>query len=205
MDLPNTTTTGSHTPLDMALELSTIYRETNPYNVPMENRKNMLITPTTYEEAYCHSDTWCNERWREVISLELKKMADLQVWNTINIHDVPNGRKPCKCKWVFDFKRSGLFRARLVACGYSQIPGVDFQDYYAPVVNDSVIRIAVILQTLCKLESVILDVETAFLHGELDEEIYMQAPKGITISKNQCVKLDKALYGLVQAARQFYM
>jgi Reverse transcriptase (RNA-dependent DNA polymerase) len=101
---------------------------------------------------------------------------------------------------VFDIKRTGIFRARLVACGYSQIPGVDFQDYYSPVVNDAVFRIVIILQILWNLSSVIIDVETAFLHGDLNESIYMLPPKGTNIGPNQCVHLDKALYGLVQAA-----
>jgi Reverse transcriptase (RNA-dependent DNA polymerase) len=73
------------------------------------------------------------------------------------------------------------------------------------VINDSVFRIVIILQIMWKLHSVIMDVETAFLHGDLDEDIYMDAPKGTDLKPWQCVKLDKALYGLVQAARQFYL
>jgi Reverse transcriptase (RNA-dependent DNA polymerase) len=56
-----------------------------------------------------------------------------------------------------------------------------------------------------KVPSIIMDVETAFLHNDLKETIYMQAPKGTDIPKDSCVKLNKALYGLVQAARQFYL
>jgi Reverse transcriptase (RNA-dependent DNA polymerase) len=62
----------------------------------------------------------------------------LKVWHVVNKNEVPKNRRCIKCKWVFDVKRNGVFRARLVACGYSQIPGVDFQDYYSPVVNDTV-------------------------------------------------------------------
>jgi Reverse transcriptase (RNA-dependent DNA polymerase) len=98
-----------------------------------------------------------------------------------------------------------VFRARLVACGYSRIPGIDFQEFYAPVINDVVFRIILILQTMFKYEALILDIETAFLNGELDEDIYMLAPKGANLQNDECVMLDKALYGLVQAARQFYL
>jgi Reverse transcriptase (RNA-dependent DNA polymerase) len=83
-----------------------------------------------------------------------------------------------KNRWVFDIKRTGVFRARLVACGYSQIPGVDFEEYYSPVVNDSVFRIVIILQIIFGLSSHIIDIETDFLHGTLKESIYMTAPKG---------------------------
>jgi Reverse transcriptase (RNA-dependent DNA polymerase) len=55
-----------------------------------------------------------------------------------------------------------------------------------------------------KLPAIIVDVETAFLHGDIDEEIYMDAPPGLKHHEGECVKLDKAFYGLVQAARQFF-
>jgi Reverse transcriptase (RNA-dependent DNA polymerase) len=106
---------------------------------------------------------------------------------------------------VFDVKRTGRFPARLVACRYSQNPGVDFQDFYSSIVNDAVFRIVVILQILWGLTAIIIDVETAFLHGELKESIYMLAPKGTNLKPRECVHLDKALYGLVQAARHVYV
>jgi hypothetical protein len=96
--------------------------------------------------------------------------------------------------------RTGISRARLVACGYSQIPRVNFQDYYVAVVNDTVI-----ILLLCNLSSIIMDVETAFLPGDLKETIYMQSPRGTQIPNQQCVTLNKALYELVQAARKFYL
>jgi Reverse transcriptase (RNA-dependent DNA polymerase) len=132
-------------------------------------------------------------------------MQQLQVWHPVNKTEVPPNRRLIKHRWVFDIKRTGIFRARLVACGYSQIPGVDFQDFYSPVVNDAVFRILIILQLTWHLTAVIIDIETAFLHGNLDESIYMTAPKGSAIPSHQCVHLDKAIYGLVQAARQFYI
>jgi Reverse transcriptase (RNA-dependent DNA polymerase)/gag-polypeptide of LTR copia-type len=177
----------------------------NPFAVPMSQLKDILTVPTTFEDAYFEDNAWCRYRWRQAIKLELDKMEKLKVWHVVDRKDVPQNRRLIKNKWVFDIKRTGIFRARLVTCGYSQIPGVDFQDYYSPVVNDAVFRIVIILQILWNLTSVIIDVETAFLHGELNESIYMLPPKGTNITNNQCVHLDKALYGLVQAARQFYI
>jgi Reverse transcriptase (RNA-dependent DNA polymerase) len=111
-------------------------------------------------------------------------MQLLQVWQQINYSDLPSGRKPIKNKLVFDVKRTGIFQARLVACGYSQIPGIDFSEYYAPVVNDAVFRIVIIIQLMWNLSSMIMDVETAFLHGDLREDIYMMSPKGSNIRKH---------------------
>jgi Reverse transcriptase (RNA-dependent DNA polymerase) len=84
------------------------------------------------------------------------------------------GRVCIKYKWVFDIKRDGTFRARLVACGYSQVPGVDFQESYSPVINDVVFRILIVCQIIWGLTAVLVDVEVAFLNGDLDEIIYME-------------------------------
>jgi Reverse transcriptase (RNA-dependent DNA polymerase) len=64
----------------------------------------------------------------------------------------------------------------LVACGYSQVPGVDFNDSFAPVVNDVSFRVLLIAKIVWKLKDRIIDVETAFLHGDLKEEIFMEIP-----------------------------
>jgi hypothetical protein len=177
----------------------------NPFGISPSELKDFLTLPTTYEQAWYHNTPWVRKQWRAAITLELNKMHELKVWHIIKRKSIPQGRKCIKCKWVFDIKRNGTFRARLVACGYSQEPGVDFEDFYAPVVNDVVFRIIIILQIVYKLHSAIIDVETAFLNGDLKEEIYMNAPKGLNVNHDECTQLDKALYGLVQAARQFYL
>ena len=87
-------------------------------------------------------------------------------------------------------KRNGIFRPRLVACGYSQIPGVDFTESYAPVIHNVTWRILLIVKILLKLNAKIIDVETAFLHGELEEEIYIDSPEGLGHSEEDCVKLE---------------
>ena len=81
-------------------------------------------------------------------------------------------------KWVFKEKRDGRFRARLVCLGYSQIPGVDFSDNYAPVGNDITFRVIMVLRLVYNLHAVLLDIETAFLYRKLEEENYMEIPMG---------------------------
>jgi hypothetical protein len=66
-----------------------------------------------------------------------------------------------------------------VACGYSQVPGIDFSESFAPVLNDVSFRIMLIAKLVWDMTSTVLDIETAFLHG--DEEIYMEVPKGLEI------------------------
>jgi Reverse transcriptase (RNA-dependent DNA polymerase) len=104
----------------------------------------------------------------------------------------------------FRYQAQWCFPCPLVACGYSQIPGVDFQDSYSPVINNPTFRLILLLQLIFGLRSRLLDIEVAFLHGELDEEIYMYCPPGFEHEPDEVLLLLKALYGLVQAARQFF-
>jgi len=126
------------------------------------------------------------------------------VWRKVKRSSIPQGRRCIKSKWVFKIKRDGIFRARLVACGYSQIPGVDFTENYAPVMNDVTWRILLVAMLIWKMDAIIIDVETAFLHGKLDKEIYMDLPAGLDGESEECLLLLKALYGLVQGARQWW-
>ena len=82
-------------------------------------------------------------------------------------------------KWVFKIKRDGTYRARLVALGYGHIPGVDYTDNFAPVALDVTFRIALAWMMVEKLDSLVIDLETAFLYGEIDEEIFMKSPVGM--------------------------
>jgi hypothetical protein len=128
-------------------------------------------------------------------------MEKKQVWEVMKKEVIPQDRRTIKCKWIFKIKRKGVFRARLVACGYSQTPGVDFNESFAPDVN---FRIILPAKLLWDLQASIVDVETAFLHGDPQEEIYMNIPKGMNQDDNTCLLLKTTIYGLVQSAREFY-
>src|SRR6056300_736434 len=162
-------------------------------------------TPKSFRSAWDNEDPKERELWREAIRKEFKDMNTRKVWRKIKKRDIPEGRRCVKHKWVFNIKRDGRHRARLVACGYSQIPGVDYTDNYAPVVNDVTYRIMMVCMLIFHLKGVLVDVETAFLHGELEgNDIYMECPKGMVHMEDECLQLMKTIYGLVQSARQFY-
>ena len=132
-------------------------------------------------------------------------MKEKNVWEEKEMSDVPNNRRIIGCKWVFKIKRNGIYRARLCGLGYNQIPGIDFQDHYAPVTHDITFRMLLVIMLVKKLKARLVDVETAFLYGELEENIYMKCPDGLTIKKSRCLKLNKTIYGLVQSARQWWV
>ena len=83
-----------------------------------------------------------------------------------------------------------------MACGYSQVPGINFNEKrFAPEIKDVSFRIILIPNLISGLQASIINVETAFLHGELQEEIYMNIPEGIGIDSNHCLFLKKKMYG----------
>ena len=112
---------------------------------------------------------------------------------------MPPDRRCVNTKWLFNIKRNVIFRARLVACGYSQIAGVDYRGNYAPVINYVTWRVLLIVMLLKKYDGKFLDVEVEFLHGDLEEEIYMECPQVLEDTKeDKCLKLLHTIYGLVQ-------
>ena len=95
-----------------------------------------------------------------------------------------------------------------MALGYSKIPGVDYTDNFAPVAHDVTFRIALARMMVEKLDSLMMDVETAFLYGEIDEEVFMKSPVGMGeidpgSSSEDCYQLLKGINGLCQPERQF--
>ena len=133
-------------------------------------------------------------------------MLEKKVWTPRKLDQVPKNRRILGSKWVFKLKEGRLHRARLVAQGFNQIPGVDFTDSYAPVVQDMTLRMLLTLMIIKDMKAEVIDVETAFLYGDLEEEIYMKVPDGLKqfYSPDVCLELGKSIYGCIQAARQWW-
>ena len=130
---------------------------------------------------------------------------------TFELVKLPKGKRALKNKWVFRIKHeehssNPRYKARLVVKGFSQRKGVDFDEIFSPVVKMTSIRTVLGLAASLDLEVEQMDVKTAFLHGDLEEEIYMEQPEGFKErgKENFFCKLKKSLYGLKQAPRQWY-
>ena len=103
--------------------------------------------PQSHDMAWNHPDEKFRIRWRAAIRKELHSLIYVRkVWRTIKRRDLPPGRRCVRSKWAFDVKRDGTFKVRLVACGCSQIPGVDFEESYSPVINDVSWRLLLVLR-----------------------------------------------------------
>ena len=139
------------------------------------------------------------EKWRSAMADEIKAIEERNVWTLV---DLPKDRKTVKCRWVYARKSDGRYRARLVAKGFSQVYGVDFEETFSPVARFETVRMLLAHACHHNWEIETLDVKTAFLHGKLDEEIYMEQPEGFRIKgkEKKVYRLQRALYGLKQAA-----
>jgi hypothetical protein len=129
----------------------------------------MIEEPTTYEEAINSEQKEDQIKWKSAVNKELKEMEKRGVWEIIDEKYIPINRRCIKNKWIFKVKRNEFFQARLVACGYSQVPGIYFSESFAPVLNDVSFRIMLIAKLVWNMTCTVVDIETAFLHGDLDE------------------------------------
>ena len=165
----------------------------NAYQIP---------EPQSMEEALA-SDL--SSEWKQATDSEYKSLMDNHTWDLV---ELPSGREPIGSKWVFKVKHRSdgkveRFKARLVAKGYAQKYGIDYDETFSPVVKFSSVRalIAFAIQNDMLLHQ--MDVVTAFLNGNLEEDIYMQQPDGYVKegSEHLVCKLNKSLYGLKQSPR----
>ena len=161
-----------------------------------------LQEPRTVHEALSCPE---EEQWKAAMQKEMESIYSNDVWDLVVL---PKDRKPVGSKWVFKKKTKvdgsiERYKARLVAQGFSQKPGLDYDETFSPVIRFESFRslVAVAVQKGLKLHQ--LDITTAFLNGQLKEEVYMEQPEGfVEKGKEHLVcKLKQSLYGLKQSPR----
>lgn len=171
-----------------------LFQSTHSYSVP-----------TTYREAMASDERGL---WLKAMQKEMEAMSSYNVWDLV---DLPQNQKTVKCKWVYSLKGNECgdtvnHKARLVAKGFTQEYGVNYNETFSPVVNKTTLRVLFALAGKLDLSINHLDVNTAFLNGELEETIYMEQPEGFVNEKlsNKVCLLKKALYGLKQSPRVWH-
>jgi hypothetical protein len=139
---------------------------------------------------------------------EMESLDKNETWDLV---DLPTGRNIISSKWVFKKKLNAegkveKYKAQLVAKGYSQVEGIDFGEIFSPVVKLTSIIFMLSVVVAFDFEVEQMDVKTSFLHGDLEEEIYMKQPEGFVVKgkKELVCKMKKSLYGLKQSPRMWY-
>ena len=146
-----------------------------------------------------------SQHWQEAMNSEFSSLMKNDTWELV---PPPEDKNIVGSKWVFKVKRDAngrvdRYKARLVAQGYSQMKGVDYEEVFSPVTRNSSLRSLLALANAYNLDVHQMDVKTAFLNGTLDCDIYMEQPYGFVDKKkpDYVCKLKKSLYGLRQSAR----
>ena len=171
----------------------------------MAEEVNTIEEPSCFHEAL-ESNQW--ESWNSGMKDEMESLLKNETWEIV---DRPDKQKVISSRWLYK-KKPGIpgveperFKARLVARGFTQRKGIDYDEVFAPVVKHISIRILMSVVVKDDLELEQMDVKTAFLHGEIDQPLYMDQPEGYVHDENkdQVCLLKRALYGLKQAPRQW--
>lgn len=163
---------------------------------------SILNEPRTVKEALNSSES---SNWMDAMKLEMNSMHKNKVWDLVPL---PEERKIVNCKWVYKVKTGPdnmvqCYKARLVAQGFSQKFGVDYDETFSPVVRFESVRTVIALAAQYDLKLHQMDVTSAFLNGNLNEDIYMKQPECFVSrgGEDLVCKLNKSIYGLKQSPR----
>ncbi|KAE8184386.1 hypothetical protein CF328_g7874 [Tilletia controversa] len=181
---------------DGAYTVGTCFVVLEPSEVPYDD-------PWSVAEATRRKDS---QLWLEAMQKELKSHDGRGTWEIVT---APLGANLISAKWVFRVKRNGdatiqKYKARLVARGFTQVQGVDFEETFAPTSRLQILRLFCALVAVLDMELHQIDFETAYLNATLTHDIYMLPPEGVELMPHQVLKLRRALYGLKQSAHDWY-
>ena len=163
---------------------------------------SVALDPVSREDALARHDA---NKWITAMDEEMHALHKNQTWSLVR---KPAGKNLISAKWVLKSKTNpdgslARRKARLVARGFSQTHGVDYFETFAPVVRYESVRCVLSLAAAKKMTVHQFDVKTAFLHGDIDEEVYMEQPAGYEDGTNRVCKLRKSLYGMKQSPRKW--
>ena len=156
------------------------------------------IEPQSYDQAVL------DPQWRQAMQTELEALQQNHTWSMVPL---PMGHKAIGCKWVYKIKHKSdgtieRYKARLVAKGYTQVEGINYQETFSSTAKLTTLRCLLTVAAAQYWFTYQLDVQNAFLHGDLHEIIYMEPPPGLRRQgENMVCRLDKSLYGLKQVLR----
>ncbi|KAL7290824.1 hypothetical protein TKK_0015564 [Trichogramma kaykai] len=145
------------------------------------------------------SEAMKDPKWKSAMLDEYESLI-MQTWVLVN---KPKDARPLTCRWVFCLKEDGRYKARLVVRGFEQTYGQNYFDVFSPVARHTSVRLILSIAASENMKVMNFDVKTAFLHGDLEEQIFMFQPEGFSDKSNKVCLLKKSLYGLKQAPRNW--
>ncbi|WVZ83338.1 hypothetical protein U9M48_030497 [Paspalum notatum var. saurae] len=160
----------------------------------------VLSEPLSYRDAILYPE------WQLAMAEEIAALERTGTWDLV---PSPSHVRPITCKWVYKVKTRSdgsleRYKARLVARGFQQEHGRDYDETFAPVAHMTTVRALLAMASVREWSISQLDVKNAFLNGELREEVYMQPPPGYSVSEGMVCRLRRSLYGLKQAPRAWF-
>ncbi|KAK1692082.1 hypothetical protein QYE76_008779, partial [Lolium multiflorum] len=189
------------------VDQSSAVPEVVPYRLHRQRKLMIMIMKLRTRKLLNLADRQGNVPLLIAMKSEMGSMYDNKVWTLV---DLPDSRKAVENKWIFKRKTDAdgnitVYKARLVAKGFRQIQGVDYDETFSPVAKLKSVRILLAIAAFFDYEIWQMDVKTAFLNGDIEEELYMVQPKGFVDPKNadKVCKLQRSIYGLKQASRSW--
>jgi Reverse transcriptase (RNA-dependent DNA polymerase) len=159
-----------------------------------------------------HRNDW--PKWKDVLKAELDSLKKRNIFGLILLTPKNINHVGYKCVFVIKNEKNKIvrYKERLVAQGFTQIPGVNYEETYSPVVDARTLRFLIRLTTTENIQMRLMDVVTAYLYGSLDNDIYMKVPEGLKMSEAfkskpreiYSIKLKRSLYGLKKSGRMWY-
>lgn len=158
--------------------LNEVYQDTVEVELTSDSEVEALLA--VMEEPSCYQDAAGDGNWIEAMESEIQSINKNKTWELVKL---PAGQKPIGLKWVYKLKKNAegeivKYKARLVAKGYVQRQGIDYEEVFAPVARLETVRLVLALAANRSWEVHHLDVKTAFLNGELIEDVYVSQPEG---------------------------
>jgi hypothetical protein len=180
----------------------------NIYNVDTTNSFSVFSLFSQIDDPLTFEEVVKDDVWAQAMDEEIECIENNQTWKLV---DVPEDKDVISVKWIYKTKQDAdgnvqKHKERLVARGFTQQPGIDFNETFAPVAWMDTVRTVLAIVAHNKWHVYQMDVKSTFLNGHLEEEVYVEQPQGYEIpgQENKVYRLKKALYGLKQAPRAWY-
>ncbi|KAL0412157.1 UNVERIFIED_CONTAM: Retrovirus-related Pol polyprotein from transposon RE1 [Sesamum latifolium] len=195
-----------------SVELLVIQPETELSCEPVLRRSSRATSkPAWMQDFYCtyeprsYKQSCQSQEWRQAMETKLDALHKNNTWD---VTPLPKDKRAIGYRWIYKLKLKAdgsvnKYKARLVVKGYNQIEGISYIDSFSPVAKAVTVRILLAVAASKNWLLHHVDVNNAFLHGFLEEDIYMEPPEGYQVLEGNVCKLKRSLYGLKQASRQW--